>query len=116
MDRFTQRELQHLVERLGKRMAQAGETPDITFAIVPARLGAISIGPADHALASLEVYARGGHQGRGTLVWEETVSGQEDKPWPLIVRSVIDQFERHARMESHAATKSPAQSSSMQSP
>lgn len=105
MDRFTQRELRHLVERLGKQLAQPGETADLTLSVEPLDRGAISLGPADRPIASLRVYARSGQQGRGTVIWDELFYGQGDRPWPMVVRAVIDQFESHALQQNRAAAK-----------
>ena len=67
--------------------------------------GAITIGPADRPLASLLVYARSGQEGRGTLVWSETFTGQPDRPWPMVVRATIDQFQNRVQAESRVARK-----------
>lgn len=91
-DRFTRRELQGLVAKLGKQPATSAQIADLTVRVVPVSASAVSMGPADQPLASLQVFARGGQHGSRTLVWDETLTGQADRPWPSLVHAVIDQF------------------------
>jgi hypothetical protein len=96
MDRFTSVQLRRLVESLGKTVSANEEDADLEMDVVPAVTHGVTMGPADQALATLRVFARGEHG--ETLVWAETFRGQGDRPWASSVHSAIAQFrERMAK-------------------
>jgi hypothetical protein len=96
MDRFTARQVRRLVESLGKTVSANQEDADLEMDVVPGVTHGVTMGPADQALATLRVFARGEHG--ETLVWAETFRGQGDRPWASNVHAAIAQFrERMAK-------------------
>jgi len=82
--------LEDLARELGKS-AQSGSA-DLTFVLEPANPDAIYFGPNDRELASLRVFSSGPKGGRGQLIWVETLIGQPNLPWLMVVHGVIQQF------------------------
>ena len=93
VDRVTAQRLRELVETLGKNVAPPEEPGDLTFRIAAANSSGIVMGPADQRLATLQVYARGTDGGAPTLLWVETYTGQGDRPWPMVVNALANQFQ-----------------------
>lgn len=93
MQRATEKRLRELVEALGKSVAAPEQSADLTIRVLPANQAGIEIGPADQALATLQVLTRAEPGSRGTLLWAETYVGQADRPWPTVVNAVADQFQ-----------------------
>jgi hypothetical protein len=90
IDRFTGRQLEQLVTRLGKTLASPDNPGELTFDIVPTDEHGIDIGPADKPVLQLEVHD--GPTSAGKLLWVETLRGDPDRPWPANVHDVIEQF------------------------
>jgi hypothetical protein len=91
MDRSTGSQLKELAKELGKTVANGDDAADLTFAVVPASISGMDIGPADEKILELRIYSGGG-SGRGNLVWVETYRGQKDRSWPANVYAAIQQF------------------------
>jgi hypothetical protein len=97
MDLFARQQMEHLVVRMRKQLSAPEQRPDLIFDMAPIdRSGRINVGPADTALATLNVYDPAMGAGRRGLIWAETFDGQEDRPWPTVVVDLIRQFEEHA--------------------
>jgi hypothetical protein len=93
MDRPTVRQLDTLVSRLGKTRVTEGGSGDLVFLLMPIEPTGVNIGPMDHDLATLRVYAPANGSAHGTLLWAETLRGQGDRPWPAQVHLLLAQFE-----------------------
>lgn len=95
-DRFTAAQLRELIRSLGKTAepatGAADHPADLIFLLIPMDAG-IYIGPEDHPLATLRIYAAGPDGSRGHLLWAETLRGQGDHPWPSQVHALIEQFQ-----------------------
>jgi hypothetical protein len=92
IDRFTGRQLRELAEELGKSVAADGEPGDLTMLLIPLESTGVHIGPAGEPLATLRIYAPLPGAPHGTLLWAETYTGQPDRPWPMTVHALIEQF------------------------
>lgn len=92
IDRFTARQMRELVGELGKSVAADGQQGDLTMLLIPMESTGIHIGPAGEPLATLRIYAPLPGAPRGTLLWAETYTGQPDRPWPMTVHALIEQF------------------------
>lgn len=92
IDRFTARQLQELIGELGKSVAPEGTQGDLTMLLIPMQSTGIHIGPTGEPLATLRIYAPLPGTPRGTLLWAETYTGQPDRPWPMTVHALIEQF------------------------
>jgi hypothetical protein len=92
IDRFTARQLRELAEELGKSVAPDDEPGDLTMLLIPVESTGVHIGPAGEPLATLRIYAPLPGAPRGTLLWAETYTGQPDRPWPMTVHALIEQF------------------------
>ncbi len=93
MDRPTVTQVNTLVAELGKTHVSEGQPADLTMLVIPVDTAGMNIGPMDHELATLRVYAPSGDSPRGTLLWAETYRGQGDRPWPAQVHALITQFQ-----------------------
>ena len=83
--------LQGLARELGKSV-QSGPA-ELIFELEPADSdGTVYYGPNDRELATLRVYTAGANGKHGQLIWVESVVGQPDKPWAVVVQSAIRQF------------------------
>lgn len=96
MDRAAAHELRHLVTNMGKLPEPAGSLADLTLRLEPTPPTGIDIGPADHDLATLRIFAPG-TTGTPVLLWVETLRGQGDRPWPAQVHALIEQFQAHIK-------------------
>lgn len=92
MDRFTARQMRELAGQLGKSVAPEGEQGDLTMLLIPMESTGVHIGPRGEPLATLRIYAPLPGTPRGTLLWAETYTGQPDRPWPMTVQALLDQF------------------------
>jgi hypothetical protein len=92
IDRFTARQLRELVGELGKSVAPDGQQGDLTMLLIPTESTGVHIGPSGERLATLRIYAPLPGAPRGTLLWAETYTGQPDRPWPMTVHALIEQF------------------------
>ena len=91
-DRASERNLRALVTHLHKTIAPHQDA-DLVIALHAVNSNGIVIGPGDNELARLDVY-RAGHAGEpDELMWSETYAGDAEKPWPLIVNALVEQFE-----------------------
>lgn len=99
MDRFTARQLRQLAGELGKSVAQKDQQGDLTLLLIPLQPTGVHIGPAGEPLATLRIYAPTPEDARGKLLWAETYTGQPDRPWPMTVHALIEQF--HDRIQKH---------------
>jgi hypothetical protein len=97
IDRFTARQLRELATDLGKSVAPEGEPGDLTMLLIPIESTGVHIGPAGEALATLRIYAPQPGTPRGTLLWAETYTGQPDRPWPMTVHALIEQFKNRVQ-------------------
>ncbi len=95
LDRSTAHQIGTLVAELGKQRSPDGQGADLTMVIRPVEPSGVNLGPADHELATLRVYAPGDGAAHGTLLWAETLKGQGDRPWPAQVHALISQFQDH---------------------
>lgn len=93
MDRPTVRQVDTLIGRLGKTRAAEGGSGDLVFLVMPIEPTGVNIGPMDHDVATLRVYAPSNGSAHGTLLWAETLRGQGDRPWPSEVHVLLGQFE-----------------------
>lgn len=91
-DRATGAQLKDLAKSLGTSVAKRDQAADLTFAIAPAPVSGVDVGPADEEILELKVYT--GEDGQRKLIWVETYRGQKDKPWPANVHAAIDQFRK----------------------
>lgn len=85
-------QLEALAADLGKSVTGPGQASDLIFALVPADMDGVKIGPAHSPLATLSVYASGAEGTHGRLIWSETYTGAADMRWPAIVHALIEQF------------------------
>ena len=85
-------QLEALAADLGKSVTGPGQTSDLIFALVPADMDGVRMGPAHSPLATLSVYASGAEGTHGRLIWSETYTGAADMRWPAIVHALITQF------------------------
>ena len=92
IDRSTARQLRELIGELGKSVAPESSQGDLTMLLIPMQSTGIHIGPAGEPLATLRIYAPLPGTPRGTLLWAETYTGQPDRPWPMTVHALIEQF------------------------
>ncbi len=92
MERSTAAQLRSLAAALGKTPSE-GASADLTLMVLPAEPTGVNVGPADHDLATLRVYAPSRDSSRGVLLWVETLRGQGDRPWPAEVHALITQFQ-----------------------
>ncbi len=93
MDRPTVHQVNTLIAELGKSPVAEGHLADLTMLVIPVDTAGMNIGPMDHELATLRVYAPSESSPRGTLLWAETYRGQGDRPWPAQVHALIAQFQ-----------------------
>ena len=93
MDRSTAAQLRRLIAELGKVPAAEGQPADLTFAVVPVPPNGVDMGPNDHELARLLIYAPSQASAQGLLLWAETYRGQGDRPWPAQVHALLRQFQ-----------------------
>ncbi|MGI4828190.1 MAG: hypothetical protein ACRYFU_08375 [Janthinobacterium lividum] len=91
-DRFTAAQLRKLIVQMGKTVATEDQPAGLTFLLIPIETAGIQYGPAAQPLATLRVYAPGPATSRGTLLWAETWTGHQDRPWPSIVQALLEQF------------------------
>lgn len=97
MDRAAAGQLRKLAGELGKTVQHEGQPADLTFLLIPVEPTGVHLGPTGEPLATLRIYAPGPGTTRGTLLWAETYTGQPDRPWPMVVHELIEQF--RARFE-----------------
>lgn len=91
-DRFTAAQLRDLITGMGKTAAIGGQPADLTFVLSPVETPGIQYGPAEQPLATLRVYAPGPSSSRGPLLWAETWTGHQDRPWPSVAHALVEQF------------------------
>ena len=91
-DRVAAAKLRDLVVSLGKSVVPEGGQGDLVFSLVRLESDGVLVGPAGTELAVLRVYGPSVNGARGNLLWAETLFGQPDMTWPVVVQSVIDQF------------------------
>lgn len=92
IDRNTAKQLRELAGELGKTVAPEGEQGDLTMLLIPMQPTGVHIGPSGQPLATLRIYSPLPNSPRGTLLWAETYTGQPDRPWPMTVHALIQQF------------------------
>ena len=92
-DRTGRAQLQQLIARLGKQERAKGTRADLTFLLAPIATEGVSVGPSGTDLATLRIYRTRPDGDRGNLLWAETLAGQPDTPWPLVVRALLSQFQ-----------------------
>jgi hypothetical protein len=95
-DRVSPPQLKELIVALGKTVAPAGSSADLTFSIIPLDNTGINVGPSGTDLASLRVYGPSTSGAQGEILWAETFSGQPDMTWPSVVHALIQQFRARA--------------------
>lgn len=95
-DGIARSQLNDLVTRkLGKTIAPRGTPADLDFLLIPVDEPGVNNSPGFVDLGTLRIYTVTANGARGHLLWAETYSGQQDMPWPAVVRSVILQFQAH---------------------
>lgn len=82
--------LQNLVRKLGKNV-QPGSA-DLIFVLEPTTYGGVYFGPEERELATIRVFARSSRGGHGELLWVESLVGQPDVPWAIVVHDLVQQF------------------------
>lgn len=88
--------LQRLARELGKSI-QTGPA-ELIFELDPTDAdGTVYYGPDDRELATLRVYTGGSNGAHEQLIWVESVVGQPDKPWAVVVHSAIQQFKANLK-------------------
>ena len=82
-----------VTKKLGKTIAQGTAPADLDFLLIPiGEPGQVSYsGNTD--LGTLRIYSVAPDGTRAHLLWAETCSGEQDTPWPAVVRSLILQFQ-----------------------
>lgn len=96
MDSFGRRQMVKLVADLGKKLVAPEQRADLVFELMWIdRSGRIDFGPGDVAVARLNIYDPSRGRGEQSLVWVETLSGQQDLPWPSMVTQLLQQFQQH---------------------
>lgn len=99
MDRQAATQLSHMLTEVGKQSVTRDQHPDLTLLLLPVEPSGVNLGPADHDLATLRIYAPDAHSPHAVLLWAETFRGQGDRPWPAQVHALITQFQN--RVSSH---------------
>jgi len=100
MDSFGRRQMVKLVADLGKKVVAPEQRADLVFELTWIdRSGRIDFGPGDVAVARLNIYDPSRGRGEQSLVWVETLSGQQDLPWPSMVTQLLQQFQQHVAGE-----------------
>jgi hypothetical protein len=99
VDGVAQQQLKILIAKLGKSIAPDGSQPDLIFLIVPTAPGGVMTGPEQADLGTLRIYSATPDGARGHLLWAETVTSDENLPWPVVVRRLILQFESHFKIK-----------------
>lgn len=92
LDHNTAKQLRELAGELGKSDVTQEQQGDLTFLLIPLQPAGVNIGPEGEPLATLRIYGPLPGNPRGTLLWAENYTGQPDKPWPLTVHALIEQF------------------------
>ena len=92
IDRNTAKQLRELIGELGKSVAPEGQLGDLTMLLIPMQPTGVHFGPTGEPLATLRIYSPLPGAPRGTLLWAETYTGQPDRPWPMTVHALIEQF------------------------
>lgn len=96
MDVYGRKQVTKLVESMGKTLVAPEQRADLIFQLTWIdRSGHIDFGPGDVAVARLNIYDPSRGSGDRGLVWVETLSGQEDLPWPSMVTQLLHQFQTH---------------------
>ncbi len=94
MDVYGGKQITKLVEGMGKTLVAPEQRADLIFQLTWIdRSGRIDFGPGDIAVARLNVYDPSRGSGERGLVWVETLSGQQDLPWPAMVEQLVHQFQ-----------------------
>lgn len=88
-DRATTNSLGKLVRALDK--TEISNSADLTFVLNRTEAEGIFFGPSSRELASFLVYSRS-TQGAGKLIWVETIDGEPDMAWPIVVFDILRQF------------------------
>jgi hypothetical protein len=89
-DRATTNSLSSLARALGKTEISA--PADLTFVLIRTQAEGIFFGPSERELASFLVYSRGPKGAGRQLIWIETLDGEPDMAWPIVVFDIIRQF------------------------
>jgi hypothetical protein len=77
---------------LGKQIAAAGASADITLHLVQTPPEGINVGVGDSELATLQVFwSKPGQERR--LLWVERYLGHADRPWPAMVQVMTQHFQ-----------------------
>jgi hypothetical protein len=96
MDVYGRTAVTKLVEGMDKTLVTPSQRADLTFQLAWIdRSGRIDFGPGDVAVARLNIYDPSRGVGERGLVWVETLTGQEDLPWPSMVEQLLRQFKAH---------------------
>ncbi len=85
--------------KLGKAVAPQGEVPDLIFLLIPTGVEGVNMSPGEVDLGTLRVYTPASDGSRGQLVWAENFTGEQDLPWPIVVRGLIARFQSHFRIK-----------------
>jgi hypothetical protein len=100
VDKVAQAQLATLLtKKLGKTVVADGSPADLVFILVPLGETGMSMSPGEVNLGTMQVYAGSANGSRGPLVWVETYAGQEDMPWPAVVRSLVLRFQEHFHLK-----------------
>lgn len=96
MDVYGRTQVTKLVEGMGKTLVTPAQRADLVVQLTWIdRSGRIDFGPGDVAVARLNIYDPSRGLGERGLVWVETLTGQQDLPWPSMVEQLLHQFKTH---------------------
>ena len=82
-----------LTKKLGKSLLPDGSPADLIFLLIPLGIEGWDMSPGDVDIGTLRVYSATRQGARQHLLWAETFKGSEDLPWPIVVHSLIAQFQ-----------------------
>ena len=82
-----------ITRKLGKTVASKDGPAELIFLLIPIGQQGVHNIPGNDDLGTIRVYTMQPDGSRGHILWAEMYSGQEDTPWPAVVRSLILQFE-----------------------
>jgi hypothetical protein len=82
-----------LTKKLGKSLLPDGSPADLIFLLIPLGIEGWDMSPGAVDVGTLRVYSATPQGARQHLLWAETFKGSEDLPWPIVVHSLIAQFQ-----------------------
>jgi hypothetical protein len=89
-DQATTNSLSRLARTLHK--TEISDSADLTFVLIKTQAEGIFYGPSQRELASFLVYLRDPEGAGRRIIWIETLDGEPDIVWPIVVFNIIRQF------------------------